>query len=75
MFGRKKQQPQKADYDPSRQYPAMRCSICTGEQVAGLKDRETGDFHELMLIRGDEDLASFRSMLNLAETDEIKKFY
>ena len=32
MFGKKKMSP---SYDPAAQKPVLRCSICTGEQVAG----------------------------------------
>ena len=53
----------------------MRCSICTGEAVAGLRNRSTGHFEELMLIKNDADLAEFRSMLGLAADEEIAKFY
>ena len=73
MFGRKKQQPQKADYDPSRQYPAMRCSICTGEQVACMRERETGKLRELMLIRSEADLESFRRSYGVS--GEIRRVY
>ena len=27
-----------ASYDPAVQRPALRCSICTGEQVAGFQE-------------------------------------
>ena len=53
----------------------MRCSICTGEAVAGLRNRSTGRFEELMLIKNDADLAEFRNMLGLAADEEIAKFY
>ncbi len=36
FFSRKK--PARS-YDPATQQPALRCSICTGEQVAGLSPR------------------------------------
>lgn len=31
--------------------PVLRCSICSGEQVLCLRDREDDSMHELMLIR------------------------
>lgn len=34
MFGKIK----KASYDKENKKPVIRCSICTGEQVAGFKD-------------------------------------
>ena len=39
-----------------------RCSICTGEQVAGFKDIYTGHFDEIMLIRDTADLDTFMEM-------------
>ena len=75
MFGRKKEAKLKVSFDPGTQYPAVRCSICTGEKVAGLKSRQDGSFEELMLIRGGGDLAAFRSCLGLGEDAEIEEFY
>ena len=75
MFGRKKQEEKRVSFDRGKQYPAMRCSICTGERVAGLKSFEGGEFEELMLIRSDEDFRSFRRMTGLRDGEEIQKFY
>lgn len=46
-------------YDPETQYPVIRASICTGERVAGFKDKRTGHFVEVMLIRSSEDERRF----------------
>lgn len=56
MFGRKKQT---LSYDHDRQEPVLRCSICTGEQAAGFRDRETGHFYEVMAIRDARDMEEF----------------
>ena len=48
-------------YDPATQQPALRCSICTGEQVAGFQDLHTGHFTEVQLIRSPQELQAFRS--------------
>ena len=56
MFFHKKKQP--IQYDPAKQEPAVRKSICTGEMTAGLIDRETGKFVELMKIESLEDFTS-----------------
>lgn len=66
MFGKKKK-PQLPVYDPEKQKPLIRCSICTGEQVAGFKDLETGKFEEVMLIRDDGDLQRFKEQYHLTE--------
>lgn len=64
MF-RKKQT--KIAYDPQFQQPVLKCSICTGEQSAGLKDIRTGKFEEIMLIRDEKDLERFQKMVSLSE--------
>lgn len=46
-------------FDRERHKPVIRSSICTGEQVAGFKDRRTGRFMEIMLIRDNEDIEAF----------------
>ena len=50
----------------------IRASICNGEQVAGFKDKKTGAFHELMVIRGEKDIAEFKNAFSLKD---IKKEY
>ena len=48
-------------YDPEQKTPVIRCSICTGEQVAGFRRRDDGKFEEVMLLRNETDLETFRS--------------
>ena len=59
--------------EPQRGVPAIRCSICTGEQVAGFRNKETGRFEEVMLLRSPDDLSRFRQQYGI--TGEIEKFY
>ncbi len=75
MFGRKKHPVRKVPYDPQTHAPALRCSICNGEQVGGLRNKATGAFEELLLIRDEADLAAFREMLSLSPSEEIPRFY
>ncbi len=72
MFGRKKQTPIKLEYDKENQKPVVRCSICTGEQVAGFKNIHTGKFEEVMLIRNKKELDVFKAMYDL---DDVVKEY
>lgn len=72
-FSRKKKKPITTAYDPSKMRPVLRCSICTGEQVAGFLRLEDGKFEEVMLIRDDVDLQSFREQYGIAE--DIEKIY
>ena len=60
-------------YDPNHQKPVLKTSICTGEQVAGFKDLQTGKIEEIMLIRSPADLAEFRELYGI--TEEISKEY
>ena len=66
MFGRKKLQ-QKISYDPQQKRPVIHASICNGEQVGGLKDLQTGQFEEVMFIRGPEDLETFKRMVGCSD--------
>lgn len=49
-------------YDPEKQIPVIRASICTGEKVAGFRDKQDGHFTEVMLIRSPKDEQAFREM-------------
>ena len=60
-------------YDPKTQYPAIRASICTGEKVAGFRDRKSGKFTEVMLIRSPADLEEFKQRYGIS--GEIEKIY
>ena len=53
--------------------PAIRCSICTGEQVAGFRNPETGKFEEVMLLKTPGDLEAFKQRYGIS--GEIDKFY
>lgn len=70
MFGKKKKL--KAEFDREIQKPVLRCSICTGEKVAGFKNIHTGKFEEVMLIRSDKELDVFKAMYEL---DDVAKEY
>lgn len=68
MFGRKKPRG-KPDFDKTGKRPVIRASICTGEQVAGFKDVETGQFQEVMLIQNDGDFREFLRLYDVAEAE------
>ncbi len=73
MFGRRKRQA-RPDFDKTGKRPVIRSSICTGEQVAGFKDIETGKFHEVMLIRDDGDFREFLRLYDVAESDVGREY-
>lgn len=68
MFGFKNKNKSeiKIEYNPEKQRPIIKCSICNGEQVAGFKDVQTGHFTEVMLIRNDGDFNTFMQLYNLS---------
>ena len=53
-------EPDKKLYDPEIQYPVIRSSICTGEKVAGFRNKKTGHFTEVMLIQSPRDEEAFK---------------
>ena len=63
----------KKSYDRECMKPVIRASICTGEQVAGFKDMQTGKLEEIMLIKSPKDLDDFKNMFGI--TEEIEKEY
>ena len=42
-------------YDEAKHEAVIRCSICTGEQVAGFRSREDGSFVGVMVIQSEKD--------------------
>ena len=64
LSGKRSKEPE-IKFDPYKQYAMIRSSICTGEKVAGFKNREDGHFTEVMLIRSYEDELRFKEMYNL----------
>lgn len=59
-------------FDPEKQEAVIRCSICTGEKVAGFRDKAGGRFTEVMLIRTPEDERAFKAAYHL---DTVKTIY
>ena len=57
---KKKKAAPKPGYNSAELKPVIRSSICTGEKVAGFKDKKNGTFREVMLIRDEKDLVEFR---------------
>jgi len=70
LFGKKKVSIPVIDYNPEKQRAILKCSICNGEQVAGFKDKQTGHFTEVMLIKNGQDLDTFMEMYDLASVSK-----
>ena len=72
LFSKKKSVIPDYCFDPANEKAIIRASICNGEQVAGFKNIKTGEFHEVMLIRRDEDLQNFKRIYGV---DKVEKVY
>ncbi len=66
MFGKKKSIT-RVEYDPEKEYPVIRASICNGEKVAGIKEKTSATFREIMTIRTGEDLKIFKEMCGVSD--------
>ena len=60
LFGRKKARKADLQFNPETQYAVIHSSICTGEKVAGFKNKTDGHFTEVMLIRFPADEKEFK---------------
>ncbi len=60
-------------YDTENLIPIIHSSICSGEMVAGFKDKRNGKFTEIMLVESINDIERFKKMYDIKE--EIKKEY
>lgn len=73
MFGRKKKKIEKKSYDRENMKPILHASICTGETVAGFKNRRTGKFEEVMLVKSETDKELFKEIYDI--TDDLPTEY
>lgn len=73
MFWKKKAI-EKKSYDRENEYPVIRSSICTGEQVAGFKNKNTGQFREIMCIRSEEERRRFFDEYGIRAEDVRKEW-
>ena len=74
LFHRKKEEPSLPGFDLAAYEPVIRSSICTGERVACMRDRESGRLREVMLIRTGEDLEAFCKAYGL-RPEQVKTVY
>lgn len=73
MFGFKKKTIVE-QYDKNKYQPVIRASICTGEQTAGFKDKQTGKFQEFMLLHNEKDKLYFMEKYGIKEEEIIKEY-
>ena len=65
-----KESKKKFEYNPNEYKAVVKCSICTGEQVAGFKNLHTGQFTDVKLIRSEKDLQEFKKMYALENVEK-----
>ena len=70
-FGRKKEESAPYHYDPENEEAVIRCSICTGEQVAGFRNKHSGQFTAVTLITGPADLQDFCRRYGVSDPKRI----
>jgi len=70
VFFKKKAEIPPEPFDPNTQIPVLRCSICTGEQIAGFKSRADGHFKGVRLIRCPKDLEEFLEQYGLSSIEK-----
>ena len=59
LFQKKAPSSQAVNFPPDQYEPVIRSSICTGEQSACMRNRETGKLYEITVIRSRKDLEDF----------------
>ena len=62
-----KQLKESIPFDKDTQYAVIRSSICTGEKVAGFKNKVDGSFLEVMVIRNQDELELFKSIYDIID--------
>ena len=71
FFKQKTKEVPKPPFDPDTEEPAIRCSICTGEQVAGFRNKTTGHFREVALLKTPKDLEDFKKDFGVSDCKKI----
>ena len=75
LFRKEKPAPADSAWPAEKFEPVIRSSICTGEQVACMRERDTGKLHELMLLRTAADREEFCRLYGIADSASLKTVY
>ena len=71
FFKQRTKEAPKPPFDSDTEEPAIRCSICTGEQVAGFRNKSTGHFREVALLKTPKDLEDFKKDFGVSDCKKI----
>ena len=58
-------------YDPETQELAVRKSICTGEMTVGYIEKQSGKFHELMLVHSQREVDELCRRMGVSEIKTV----
>ncbi len=72
IFHKKQEKP--IPFDPEKEEPAIKKSICTGEATVGFVDRVTGHFRDIQVVSTPLDIAEFCRRTG-TDPDKIKTIY
>jgi len=61
-------------FDPSKETPAVKRSICTGEMTVGFVEKDTGKFRDLMCAKNPKELEDFCKRVGVS-SEELKTIY
>lgn len=67
LFHTSKTMADQIPFDPAMQEAIIHRSICTGERVAGFKNKEDGHFTEVCVIHTDRELEDFKKTYGLSQ--------
>lgn len=59
-------------YNPSKEEPFLHANTCNRETVVGFREKDTGKFHEVMMITNDKELEEFKKTYGIK--DDIRMF-
>ncbi len=71
LFSFKGRKNEPIPFDPEKEEPVVRCGICTGEQTAGFRDKTSGHFREVMLVKTPKDLEDFKRGCGVEDCKKI----
>lgn len=74
VFSAKKGENEELSFDPALEEPVIKASICTGEQEAGFRDKKTGEFRAVCLIRNGEEKEAFCRRCG-ADPEKLRTIY
>ena len=72
IFHKKQEKP--IPFNPEKEEPAIKKSICTGEATVGFVDRVTGHFRDIRVVTTPLDIAEFCRRTG-TDRDKIKTIY